>query len=135
MKKLLKEMSIIHDIQRFDKVGGRKSIFGLLHIFEGELKDLHNNEITEEELKENYPFVKWKGMNCYGNIIQPRLLRKAYDNIIKKYKFTKLEFEKIVDWYENTGSIDCIFCAFFIKEYFKGNYTPETTGIKNEQKS
>ena len=110
-------MEIINDINRFDSLGGRESVFGLIHIFEGELKRLHETELTEEEIELNYPFGKWRGLECYGNIICPRLLYKAIDVCIEKHKFIKEEFIQIMKWFKGRGSIDLITIYCLTNDY------------------
>lgn len=101
--------TIIADIRRFEKLGGRDSFFGMKHIFEGVIKDCHKNK--------GYSF---RGLNQYGNIIETEPLKETLNVCLNKYKFTEAEFKELSEWYMHRRSVDTIACSVLMDYYLPG---------------
>ena len=83
------------DIERVYRLGGRTSFLGMLEIFEIILKEEHEKNDKETGM------YRFKGMEQYGNIVSPKSTYLAIDTCVKELKFTKEEFDKLIDWYKD----------------------------------
>jgi len=108
------------DVGSVNKLGGRDSFFGMKQIFEIILKEEHEKRGFTKPTKPghlNYPF-RFKGVGCYGNIIEWDILEETIQLLVSKYNFTEEEFQSLINWYDGE-SIDCLFINAGIKKYLK----------------
>ena len=112
------------DIAIVDRLGGRDSFFGLKQIFEIILKEKHDEQ-TEEEMAESYPFGRYRGMECYGNIVSQKYTNLAVEHCINELNFTEEEFTTLCNWYGGRMSPDTLVTNLFIQWYYKDNLKVE----------
>jgi hypothetical protein len=90
---LLKILNMSRQIMTVDRLGGRDSFFGMMEIFEIILKEEH------DKLGETGMY-RFKGMEQYGNIVSIPQTYDAVKRCIDELKFTKEEFDKLINWYK-----------------------------------
>ncbi len=112
----LKEIQKMHhQILRVDKLGGRDSFFGLKEIFEIILEEEHDKD-NETGM---YCF---KGMEQYGNTVSLPRVNDTMTRCIEELKFTKQEFESLINWYNNRKyGPDTLILALEMQWYLKDN--------------
>jgi hypothetical protein len=107
----LKDMQKMHfQILLVDKFGGRDSFFGMKEIFEIILKEEHEKD--PENPKEG--MYRYKGLWQYGNIVLPHCVASAVKRCVEEFKFTKEEFDQLINWYDRKDSPDVIVVYFYI---------------------
>lgn len=108
----------IRDTGLVNKMGGRGSLFGNLAIFEIIMREKHDL-MTDEEIKNNFPFNKFTGFECYGNIVEEKYSIMAIQYCRNELKFTDDEFMQLLNWFNNRKSPDTYVTMYFIcKEIF-----------------
>lgn len=121
MSELNKILKISRQIHIVDKLGGRDSFFGMLEIFHITLEEEHSNN-------SNIGMYRYKGMGQYGNIVSIPRIYDSIEKCVKRYNFTKSEFDKILDWYKDSQTPDCQILYLVIgwclkdKKYFESNF-------------
>jgi len=122
-------LKALNDVRKVEILGGRESMFGLAGIFETILREKHES-ITEEELKNNYPFRSFRGMFCYGNMIEQKYTEEAIDFCNKKLKFTREEWERLLNYYltfKPTPDSVVLYC--FLKTKLNGVETTRVNAV------
>ena len=107
---------IIGDIRRFDALGGRDSLFGVKHIYEGVLKEKH----IEKGLDKGEGGFRYKGMEQYGNIVSDVAVKGACETCKEAYNFTDKEFRELIAWYGGRKSVDAIALGLIMDLWLKG---------------
>lgn len=108
---LRKILSMSRDIHRVDKLGGRDSFFGMMEIFEIILKEEHEKDPENPKTG----MYRYKGLWQYGNIVLLPCVKSAVKRCVEELKFTKEEFDKLLNWYDRKDSPDVIVVYFGIK--------------------
>jgi hypothetical protein len=103
-------VSLRYQLATFDALGGRESFFGMKFIFELTVKEQH-------EKLEQAGMYRYKGMEQYGNIVQPDCLIEAIAICAREYGFTGEDFQKLQRWYGGR-SIDCAVAAMTIALFY-----------------
>lgn len=117
---MAKCLKISNQITQFEKLGGRDSVFGLLRIFSIAMEESHAN-ITEEELKANWPFRSFTCFEAYGNLVERKYTEIAIKQCIEEYNFTKEEWILLSHWFISRGSPDVVVTTIFISEIVFGH--------------
>jgi hypothetical protein len=129
----LKNMQKMHfQMLLVEKLGGRDSFFGMKEIFEITLKEEHEKDPENPKTG----MYRYKGLWQYGNIVLPNCVKSAVKRCVEELKFTKEEFDKLLDWYDRKDSPDVIVVYFYMKyaiEDFKYFQDDNGTGFTDEE--
>ena len=108
----------IRDIGMVQRSGGRGTLFGNLAIFEIIMRNNHKL-MTDDEVKKNYPFKKFTGFECYGNMVEEKYTTMAIKYCREELRFTDDEFMQLCKWFVGRKSPDVYVTTYFIcKEVF-----------------
>ena len=108
----------VRDIGMVNRSGGRGTLFGNLAIFEIIMRNNHKL-MTDDEVKKNYPFKKFTGFECYGNMVEEKYTTMAIKYCREELRFTDDEFMQLCKWFVGRKSPDVYVTTYFIcKEVF-----------------
>ena len=108
----------MRDIGMVSRSGGRGTLFGNLAIFEIIMRNNHKL-MTDDEVKKNYPFKKFTGFECYGNMVEEKYTTMAIKYCREELRFTDDEFMQLCKWFVGRKSPDVYVTTYFIcKEVF-----------------
>ena len=108
----------VRDIGMVNRSGGRGTLFGNLAIFEIIMRNNHKL-MTDDEVKKNYPFKKFTGFECYGNMVEEKYTTIAIKYCREELRFTDDEFMQLCKWFVGRKSPDVYVTTYFIcKEVF-----------------